>query len=585
MVPRETSRTASTAVAPEPAWADRTITLDENGAVTSIGAGAEALLGFLPGEAVGCRLADAVTPQARPRLLTTTPPDDERTVSELRAAQARLLAAQERQAAVTRHSTLVSILCGSLTEPSTFLAGSEVLGYEADAILPGGFLGLVHPDDHASASTFIGAVRAGHSDRDEARDLRVRAADGSFRVFETTAEDLSHVPAVSGVLIRGLDVTIDRARTRELEDRTVQMRTLIDNLGAAVLLEDHNRRVLVTNSAFAEMFRIPAAPDALVGADCANAAETVRDMFTDGDGFVASVTDAVTDFVPRLSERLELVDGGMLERDYLPILNGTRAAGHLWVYRDITRQIVETQLLADQNRSLEQLAALKNEFVARVSHELRTPLTSVVSFADMLADTSAGGLTDEQATFVDIILRNARRLLRLIEDLLLVAKLESHTLPLSLGLIDLPLLVEQVVTDLTPTAMERSIVITSSATAGPRVRGDSVRLQQVVSNLVGNAIAYTPPGGRVHVDTTADEPSRQWDIRVSDTGVGIESGDLGRVFEAFFRTGGSAGSTNGTGLGLAIVRLLVEEHAGTVSVQSTPGSGTTMSVHLPMERP
>jgi len=344
--------------------------------------------------------------------------------------------------------------------------------------------------------------------------------------------------------------------------------------------------VLVANDVLVDLFRIPVSSDDLVGTDCSDSAQQIKDLFCDPEGFVAAVAQRVSQGIPILGEQLALVDGSTLERDYLPIDSGGRHAGHLWVYRDITQHIAERQMLTDQNRSLAELAALKNEFVATVSHELRTPLTSVVSFAQMLKDPSVGSLTPDQATFLEIIDRNSQRLLRLIEDLLLVAKLESHTLPLSLGQVDLPDTVAQVVTELGPRAREREVELSVSTGTGPRVRGDWVRLQQVVSNLVANAINYTLPGGSVRVAAEVLPESRQWSLTISDTGVGIPEDELPHVFDAFFRASTASGAvgtggTGGTGLGLAISRLIVDEHHGRISVQSPPGLGTTVTVRLP----
>ncbi len=252
---------------------------------------------------------------------------------------------------------------------------------------------------------------------------------------------------------------------------------------------------------------------------------------------MAGVDQRVAQGFPIIGEQLSLVDGSTLERDYLPIDSAGRHAGHLWVYRDITQHIAERQMLTDQNRSLAELAALKNEFVATVSHELRTPLTSVVSFAQMLKDPSVGSLTPDQATFLEIIDRNSQRLLRLIEDLLLVAKLESHTLP-ALARPGRP-------------ARHRdpgrhragaegrasaSVELSVATGPGPRVRGDWVRLQQVVSNLVGNAINYTRPGGSVRV--AAEVPFRRpgsGRSRSPTPGSASPEHELPHVFDAFFR--------------------------------------------------
>ena len=510
-----------------------------------------------------------------------------RDITELRRTQELLRESRARYEAIVRHSTKALVLCTPDGVGGTFLAGEWLLGLPSGTPLAGGFLSIVHPDDAPAAARLMAEVADGTRGPRDGMDLRLRRSDGSHLVCDVVGEDLTALPEVAALLLRADDVTRERQRERRLADATAQMRTLIDNLGAAVLLEDDTRHVLVANDVLVDLFRLPISADDLVGTDCSGSAHQVKALFADPEGFVAGVEQRVAQGFAIIGEQLSLVDGSTLERDYLPIDSAGRHAGHLWVYRDITQHIAERQMLTDQNRSLAELAALKNEFVATVSHELRTPLTSVVSFAEMLKDPSVGSLTAEQSTFLEIIDRNSQRLLRLIEDLLLVAKLESHTLPLSLGLLDLPDIVTQVVTELTPRARDHGVELSVATTGGPKVRGDWVRLQQVVSNLVGNAISYTLPGGAVRVAAHVLPETFHWSIAICDTGVGIPEDEIAHVFDAFFRASSAsdaeAAGPRGTGLGLAISRLIVDEHHGRISVESPPGLGTTVTVRLPYE--
>jgi len=504
-----------------------------------------------------------------------------RDITELRRTQEDLRRSQERYRAIVRHSSRLLVLCGAQSGTCTFLAGEAVLGYLPDTPLPEGFLGLVHPDDRGAAEAFLSEVRNGTRAHTDSVDLRLRTATGDYLVCETLGEDLTHVEAVQGVILRASDVTADRARRRELTDAMARMHTLIDSLGAAVLLEDEDRRLLVLNNASRELFGLEPPVEDLVGFDCSNAADTVKDMFTDPEAFPRGVDALVAGGAPILGEELALADGRTLERDYVPIRSGGRAAGHLWVYRDVSVRMEAQQKLAEQNSSLAQLAALKTEFVATVSHELRTPLTSVVSFTELLEDPELGPLNEDQATFLEVIGRNANKLLHLIEDLLLMAKLEAHTLSMTPGLIDSTRMVDDLVTEFAPQARAKNVALRLDAGDVPPLRGDVIRLQQVVSNLIGNAIAYTPEGGSIVLTSTADEGF--WQLTVADTGVGIPFTDLAGIFDAFYRASNATSSTHsGTGLGLAISRLIVQQHGGSITAQSEPGVGTVMTVRLPI---
>ncbi len=222
-------------------------------------------------------------------------------------------------------------------------------------------------------------------------------------------------------------------------------------------------------------------------------------------------------------------------------------------------------------------------FVPTVAHELRGPLSSVVAFAHLLGDPGSGGLTDDQRTYLDVIDRNANRLLHLIEDLLLLSRLEAGTLPLKLAPVRVPALVEAVVTDRAPAADRAEIALSWDLLDGPELVCDEARVQQVLGNLLANAFAFTPVAGRVSV--TARPSSSGWQLVVSDTGVGIPATEQSKLFSPFFRASNVAAAgrslTPGAGLGLMISRAIVELHGGRIEVASTEGVGTTVTVSLP----
>lgn len=396
-------------------------------------------------------------------------------------------------------------------------------------------------------------------------------------------ENLRHDPAVRGVVFRVSDITQQRAKETQVESHITRLQMLIDNLGSAIMLESQDRRMLVANEAFATMFQLPLPTSELVGLDCRPAGQSVKAIFADPEGFINGIHERMADYVPVLGERMELANGDILERDYLPLTAESGPAGHMWAYRNVTQQIRQTQLLEDQNRSLAELARLKNEFVARVSHELRSPLTSVVSFSELLREATQGSLPADQAEFLEIVSRNSQRLLRLVEDLLLLARLESHTLPLSLEPVDLPTVVAQVAQELSPRAEEGGITLKVTDEDGPAALADELRIQQVVANLLSNAIKYTPEGGTITVSTLPDHATGRWHLTVADTGIGIPPQDLPHIFEPFFRARQSGTQPAGAGLGLAISFPIIHEHGGSIAVESTPDSGTRVRVELPFE--
>jgi signal transduction histidine kinase len=234
--------------------------------------------------------------------------------------------------------------------------------------------------------------------------------------------------------------------------------------------------------------------------------------------------------------------------------------------------------LARQNQQLREADRLKDEFVALISHDLRTPLTSIMGYLELVLDDE--DLTEEQRGFLNVADRNADRLLRLVNDLLFVARLEAGQLELRPTELDLAAVVRQSVEESRPRAAAGGVELTCEAGAVSSVQADKGRMFQLVENLVSNAIKFTPAGGDVRVSVTPVNGVVR--LEVADTGIGIASEEQERLFERFFRaTTASEHQIPGTGLGLYITRAIVEAHGGSIAVRSRPGEGTSFCVELP----
>jgi signal transduction histidine kinase/two-component SAPR family response regulator len=224
------------------------------------------------------------------------------------------------------------------------------------------------------------------------------------------------------------------------------------------------------------------------------------------------------------------------------------------------------------------LAELKNQYIATASHDLKNPIMAVMGYTDLLA--KAGPLTPMQQEFSARIHNSAQQMRDLVLNLLEVSRLESGA-ALKLEDLDLNALTEDVIQSLQEQAQAKHQRVQVAFSAEPViVRGDLVLLQQVVHNLYGNAIKYTPDEGEIRISTLVQD-GFSW-LKFSDTGYGIPEEDLPHIFEKFFRSRTEATQDiDGTGLGLAIVKSIVEEHGGKVDVQSQVGKGSTFSVQLP----
>jgi signal transduction histidine kinase len=220
------------------------------------------------------------------------------------------------------------------------------------------------------------------------------------------------------------------------------------------------------------------------------------------------------------------------------------------------------------------------QFLAVFSHELRTPLTSIVSFIELLRG-EADGLSEDGLHFLGILERNADRLLRLIDDLLVLNRLEAGGLALERTEVSIADLAAEAVRNAAPRAAKSGITIHLDTGEGPPADADPRRLLQVFDNLIGNAVKFSNPGGLVRVVTRCIRST--WRIDVSDTGIGIPPDEAARLFGPFVRgSNARIAGLPGTGLGLSIVKGLVEMHGGHVKVESALGEGTTFSVFLPV---
>jgi len=253
---------------------------------------------------------------------------------------------------------------------------------------------------------------------------------------------------------------------------------------------------------------------------------------------------------------------------------------------DITDQIHHQETLARQNEALvaardeaEAANRAKSEFLANMSHEIRTPLNSILGFSQVLALDS--GLSDAQREYLSTMLRSGEHLLTLINDVLDMAKIEAGRMTLQAVAFDLPALVTETEAFFQQRARARELTLAVEVTGGPRiVLGDAMRLRQVLINLIGNAIKFTPAGGvTLRVEAVADDLIR---FSVYDTGVGIEFAEQARIFEPFTQTGAGAGVQGGTGLGLALSRQFVRLMGGRLAVDSRPGQGSHFYFTLPL---
>jgi two-component system, OmpR family, phosphate regulon sensor histidine kinase PhoR len=249
----------------------------------------------------------------------------------------------------------------------------------------------------------------------------------------------------------------------------------------------------------------------------------------------------------------------------LHLSDDIKTRGAVGVFFDITR--------------LERLERVRQEFLSNVSHELRTPLAAILAFVETLEDGAIND-TENNQRFLSVIRRNAERMRSLIEDILELSAIEAGTSPVHPKPVSLRPLVEDVRTALAARAEAAQVSINNEVRTEVSVYADPRRLEQMLTNLIDNAIKFNREGGTVTI--SHEQHGERDHITVGDTGDGIRSEQLTRIFERFYRVDHSRSrDVGGTGLGLAIVKHLARAHGGEVSVDSKPGEGSTFSIELP----
>ena len=278
---------------------------------------------------------------------------------------------------------------------------------------------------------------------------------------------------------------------------------------------------------------------------------------------------------------------------YVIMLNGPRA----WTESEanvvqqvasfVARVVVESEYRVLQSEYVDRLERLdrqKTDFLSTVSHELRTPLTSISGYLELLQDGDAGAHTDEAQRMLEVMERNTNRLRALIEDLLVLNRIESDGQGASGSQVSMRELITHCGQELSPLAGSDGIEL--AIDAGPEeatVHGDSGRLYRAVVNIVSNAIKFSPAGRVVTINCTVDHESRRVLFTCQDRGIGIPTEDQAHLFTRFYRASNAQDQAiPGTGLGLSIVKQIVEDHGGELRLSSVEGEGTTIVMDLPL---
>jgi two-component system phosphate regulon sensor histidine kinase PhoR len=393
---------------------------------------------------------------------------------------------------------------------------------------------------------------------ESATKVAMELAKGNYkaRTYEEHLDETGMLSQSINVLARNLQ---DMTKAQEMQQD--RLRTLIENMGSGLILIDGRGYVNLINRAYKETFHV-------------EQSDYLYRLYYEALEHKEVVELVEEIFMTEVRVRKQLVLPLKIERRHFevygaPIIGfNDEWKGIVLVFHDITE--------------LKKLEQMRKDFVANVSHELKTPITSIKGFSETLLD---GAMNDKETLkyFLSIILKESERLQSLIEDLLDLSKIERQGFKLNMDYVDIHELLEDILIIIEVKAKEKEIDLELlKAKRDLFIFGDNPRLKQIFINLINNALAYTPSGGKVSV--TVQDAGDKVEITVSDTGIGMEEEEIPRIFERFYRVDKARSrNSGGTGLGLAIVKHLVEAHHGSITVASKVNSGTAFKVKLSKE--
>lgn len=370
---------------------------------------------------------------------------------------------------------------------------------------------------------------------------RIAAGDLSARIAEPGLDEIANVAAALDRTARKLEASFAAVETGRK-----QLETLLNSMQDAVIAVSAEGKVQWANGPMARLTRAKAG---------APLVEAVRDP-----EFVDAVASAMANGRVHTARATTVTPGRAFSVTSAPLPGG----GAVAVLHDVSE--------------IERVEKTRRDFIANVSHELRTPLTSIQGYAETLLDTVPPDAAERE--FLDIIRKNAARMARLTEDLLVLARVESGEQRFTFRAVAPRELVDDAVRNLRETARAAGIEIEIETATDRPVSADADTIQQVFANLIDNAIKYAAEGGRIFVGASDAETGVEFYVR--DLGPGISSEHLPRLFERFYRVDKARSrESGGTGLGLAIAKHIVRSHGGTIQVTSEFGHGARFSFVLP----
>lgn len=408
-----------------------------------------------------------------------------------------------------------------------------------------GIMMLFHPEPNAFTENHLALVTAA--------GIQVANAIYNANLYDLIRDQAERL----GVMMRNAQVEVAKTHS------------ILESIADGVLVAQANGEIVLVNQPTTAILGMTR--EQLVGKtvyDLQGLYGSSGDSWIDTIEYWANNSDKIQARTSRVNQLA--IENQVVSVHISPVFANRQYFGTVSIFRDITKEV--------------EVDRMKNEFVSTVSHELRTPMTSIKGYADLMLIGAAGAMNPIQDRYLRVIQKNADRLKLLVDDLLDISRIETGKTQLQHLPLDIPQVIHSVVHEHVPgrlQSLEKELHVRPNIAPNmPLALGDQEKVTRILTNLVDNALNYTPAGGTVTVHAYADDNNIY--IGVADTGIGIAKEHQAKIFERFYRAESETVQlVSGTGLGLAIVKSLVEMHGGTINVESEPGKGSTFTFSIP----
>jgi len=404
-----------------------------------------------------------------------------------------------------------------------------------------------------------------------------------FDIEDSAAPITANTGAALGVVLVFRDITDKKFAEQETSRQKDLFQLILSTVTDGVVVADTNGKFLLFNAAAEQFIGVGAvdqSPDQWSQQYGTFRPDGVTPFLSNELPLVRAMNGESVDAIEVLVRNANHPESRLLSITGRPLKGEDGSLkGGVVVLHDITERKRAEVIMLHAKEQAERTSQFKDQFLSTMSHELRTPLNAVLGFSDLLADERYGPLTEKQRRYINHIHTGGKHLLSLISDILDLSKIEAGRMELALESLSVQSAFAEVLSVMQPLADKKSQQLSANVEPGLAVRADSTRFKQVLMNLLGNAVKFTPNGGRIEL--AARPIGGGIRVEVRDNGPGIPPAEQQRIFEAFYRLRESGKKSEGTGLGLAITQRLVELHGGQLGLDSQLGQGSCFHFTLP----